>query len=213
MAHELTETLESARGGWLRQWDRYAKLPEELLQVRHVALSGDGEPTLADNFVEAIRTVNQVRAENQYFKIVLLTNSTALDQPRVQEGLKLLWPDDEVWAKLDGGTQKYLHRVNGPGASLEKILNNILMIGRTRSVVIQSLFPAINGVGPSVLEIKAYAQRLKELKEAGANIALAQIYSATRPMARLGCTHLPLKKLSQIAQTVRQIAGLRAEVF
>jgi hypothetical protein len=131
----------------------------------------------------------------------------------VQEGLNLLWPDDEVWAKLDGGTQKYLHKINGPGASLDKILNNILMLGRKRTVVIQSLFPMINGEAPSVQEIKAYAQRLKELKDAGANIALAQIYSATRPMARLGCTHLPLKKLSQIAQTVRQIAGLPAEVF
>jgi len=32
-------------------------------------------------------------------------------------------------------------------------------------------------------------------------------------MARTGCSHLPLKELSQIAKTVRQVAGLRAEVF
>jgi hypothetical protein len=54
---------------------------------------------------------------------------------------------------------------------------------------------------------------LKELKEAGAEIPLVQIYSAKRPMARTGCSHLPLKSLSQIAKTVRQEAGLRAEVF
>jgi hypothetical protein len=40
-----------------------------------------------------------------------------------------------------------------------------------------------------------------------------QIYSATRPTPNSGCGHLPLKTLSRIAQTVRQIAGLKAEVF
>jgi hypothetical protein len=49
--------------------------------------------------------------------------------------------------------------------------------------VIQSLFPAIHGVEPSPTEIAEYVQRLKELKEAGAQIALVQIYSATlRPI-------------------------------
>jgi len=38
-------------------------------------------------------------------------------------------------------------------------------------------------------------------------------YSATRPMAKSGCGHLPLKTLSRIAQTVRHTAMLPAEVF
>lgn len=213
LALELRETLELARGGWLRQWPRYAKLPAELLEVRHVALSGDGEPTLSPNFAEAVAAVTRVRAESGFFKIVLITNSTALDQPQVQQGLNLLRREDEVWAKLDGGTRDYLNRVNGPTVALEKILNNILLVGRQRPVIIQSLFPAINGQEPPAEEIDAYAQRLKELKLAGAEISLVQIYSATRPMAAVGCTHLPLKRLSEIAQTVRRIASLRAEVF
>ena len=62
-------------------------------------------------------------------------------------------------------------------------------------------------------EIEAYALRLRALREAGAMIPLVQIYSATRPMARPRCGHLPLRRLTQIAQTVRQVAGLNAEVF
>ena len=54
---------------------------------------------------------------------------------------------------------------------------------------------------------------MPSLKSAGAEIPLVQIYSANRPIARSGCGHLPLKTLSQIAQTVRHVAGLRAEVF
>lgn len=210
---ELRETLELARGRWLRQWPRYARLPEELLEVRHVALSGDGEPTLSPDFVGAVETVAGLRAREEFFKIVLVTNSTALDRPEVQVGLRLLTRQDEIWAKLDGGTQAYVNKLNGAAMPLEKILNNILLVGRQRPIVIQSLFPAINGAPPPASEIEEYARRLQELKESGAQISLVQIYSATRPMARMGCGHLPLKKLSEIARTVRQVAGLRAEVF
>jgi wyosine [tRNA(Phe)-imidazoG37] synthetase (radical SAM superfamily) len=210
---ELEQTLRMADAGWLRHLPRYASLPEDLLRVRHVTLSGDGEPTLAEQFADVVRAVAHVRAIERFFKIVLVTNSTALDSPRVLDGLRSFTREDEVWAKLDGGTDGYIRKVNGSAMPLEKILGNILMLARRRPVVIQSLFPAIDGEAPSDFEIEEYAQRLKELKEQGAEISLVQIYSATRPMARAGCSHLPLKTLSGIAQKVRRIAGLRAEVF
>jgi hypothetical protein len=80
-------------------------------------------------------------------------------------------------------------------------------------VIIQSLFPAINGEGPSRSEIEAYTGRLKDLKDAGAKISLVQIYSATRPTPHSECGHLPLRVLSMIAERVREVAGLKAEVF
>ena len=63
------------------------------------------------------------------------------------------------------------------------------------------------------MEIEEYVRRLNELKVAGAQIALVQIYSATRPTPSSACGHLPLKVLSGIAQAVRQGTGLKAEVF
>jgi wyosine [tRNA(Phe)-imidazoG37] synthetase (radical SAM superfamily) len=215
MAAELRGTYSLAASGSLRQRPRYAKLPAELLQVRHVAVSGDGEPTLSNYFCGALQSIVHLRAAGAlpFFKIVVITNSTALDRPEVQEGLRLLTGTDEIWAKLDGGTQEYVSRVNGAAIPLEKIMDNILLLARWRPVIIQSLFPAINGQPPPAREIRQYAQRLKELKQAGAEIPLVQVYSATRPMARTGCSHLPLKDLSQIAKTVRRVAGLRAEVF
>jgi wyosine [tRNA(Phe)-imidazoG37] synthetase (radical SAM superfamily) len=213
LSAELDQTLRMVEAGWLRHLPRYANLPEEMLQVRHVTLSGDGEPTSAEKFVEAVGAVAHVRARGRFFKIVLVTNSTGLDSPRVHDGLKFFTSEDEVGTKLDGGTDAYIRRVNGSMTPLEKILSNILLIGRQRPVVIQSLFPAINGEPPSDFEIDEYAQRLKELKEKGAQISQVQIYSATRPMALAGCTHLPLRTLSRIAQTVRKVSGLKAEVF
>lgn len=215
MAAELSQTLRFARAGGLSQLPRYARLPEDLLEVRHVALSGDGEPTLADNFVEAVEAVVHLRALGEVppFGIVLVTNSTALDQPQVRQGLDYLTQHDEVWAKLDAGTQEYLEQVNGAHVSIERITNNILELAQERPVTIQSLFPSMDGFEPPADEIEHYARRLLWLKQNGAKIPLVQIYSATRPMARSGCGHLPLRTLSRIAETVRRIAGLRAEVF
>jgi wyosine [tRNA(Phe)-imidazoG37] synthetase (radical SAM superfamily) len=215
MAAELKKTLAFVRAGRLRERPWYRTLPDELLQLRHVALSGDGEPTLSPKFGEALQAVVHVRALSglPFFKLVLLTNATGLDLSQVQHGLKHLTRSDEVWAKLDGGTQAYVNKVNRPGVPLEKILSNILLLARQRPVVIQSLFPAINGEEPPLEEIEAYAHRLLELKNAGAQIALVQIYSATRPSPNSQSGHLPLKALSRIAQTVRQTSGLPAEVF
>ncbi len=215
MAAELKKTLAFVRSGRLRERPWYRALPDELLQLRHVALSGDGEPTLSPHFGEALQAVMHVRAVSgmPFFKLVLLTNATGLDQPQVLHGLKHLTRSDEVWAKLDGGTQAYLNKVNRASVPVEKILSNILLLGRQRPVVIQSLFPAINGEEPPLEEIEQYARRLLELKKAGAQISLVQIYSATRPSPNSESGHLPLKVLSRIAHTVRQTTGLAAEVF
>jgi len=213
MAAELRRTIAFIQQGRLRELPAYRALPDELLQLRHVALSGDGEPTLAPNFIEAVQAVVQVRALGGFFKIVLITNGTGLDQPPVLRGLEYLTKSDEIWIKLECGTQAFMDKVNRPDVPLEKILSNILLVARQRPVVIQSLFPAIYGDEPPFEEIREYALRLKELKDSGAQISLVQIYSAARPGVHAEWGHLPLRVLSQVAQTVRQVAGLRAEVF
>jgi len=214
MAGELQNTLEQVLSGSIQNFSLFKNAPPELLELRHVALSGDGEPTLCPNFTEAVQKVTHVRARSpSFFKIVLITNATGLDLPEVQRGLKYFTHDDEIWAKLDAGTQDYYSKVNRTDVPLEKVLANILFQARRRPVVIQSLFPLLEGQGPSSEEIVQYAQRLKELKDAGAEIPLVQIYSATRPAPRSECGHLPLKTLSRIAQIVRQTSGLNTEIF
>jgi wyosine [tRNA(Phe)-imidazoG37] synthetase (radical SAM superfamily) len=215
MAAELQRTLAVIQSGRIRSLPCFAQAPRELLELRHVALSGDGEPTLCPNFAEAVQAVVHLRALGSFpfFKMVLITNATGLELPGVQEGLKFFTKQDEVWAKLDAGTQEYMNRVNRPGVALERVLANILTLARQRPVVIQSLFPAIQGEEPPDTEVDAYAQRLQELKLAGAQISSVQIYSAGRPSANAACGHLPLKSLSRIAHHVKKVTGLPVEVF
>lgn len=215
MVRELEQTLALALENRLATLPGFHTLPPELLQLRHVALSGDGEPTLCPNFPDAIRAVAHLRALGKFpfFKLVLITNATGLDTPPVKAGLQLFTPKDEVWLKLEAGTRAYYERINRPTVPLEQVLENILVVARQRPVVIQSLFPRFHNEEPPEEEIEEFVTRLRELKEAGARISLVQIYSAMRATIHPECGHLSLRSLSRIAQAVRAGTDLPVEVF
>jgi wyosine [tRNA(Phe)-imidazoG37] synthetase (radical SAM superfamily) len=215
MAEELQHLLGLAHEGRLHELEWFRHLPAELLQLKEVALSGDGEPTLCVNFDKVVRTVLRLRAHSgfPFFKIVVITNTAGVDFPEVARGLKLLHKEDEIWAKLDAGTQEYMDKINRPDIPLWRVLANILALGKQRPIIIQSLFPLVNGEKPPRHEIEQYVLRLKELKAGGAQIKLVQVYSAHRPPNQRNCEHVPLKTLSLIARRVREVAGLKAEVF
>jgi len=215
MRVELDQMLDMAMTGRLRELPPFQGTPAELLELKEVALSGDGEPTLCPNFREVIEGVAHVRAGARwpFFKIVLITNATGLNLPRVRAGIEILTSNDEIWVKLDAGTQLGMDLVNRADARIETVMENILSLGRERPIVIQSLFPLLRRTEPSVEEIDAYVARLRDLRDGGAKIDYVQIYSAHRPAIHQECGHLPLRSLSAIAKRVREEAGLRAEVF
>ncbi len=215
MGAELQTVLDLAFQRRMREFPAFKNTPDELLELKEVALSGNGEPTLCPNFAEVVHEVVHLRSQGRFpfFKLVLITNASGLDVPEVREGLQVFTGQDEIWAKLDGGSQAYLNRVNRSAITLPHLLRNILLVARERPVVIQSLFPSIEGAEPLAGEIEAYVQRLRELLVEGAQISLVQVYSAHRPPHGAACGHLPLKRLSQIAQQIREATGLRAEVF
>lgn len=214
MFDELQKTLRLVNTGALRELG-CQDAPPELLALKEVALSGDGEPTLCPNFSGVVDVVVNLRELEifPHFKIVLITNSSGLHTHEVRSGLARLLPRDEVWAKLDAGTQEYMDLVNQSEVDLEFILSNILDLAKRRPVIIQSLFAEVNGSPPPQDEIEQYASRLLHLRQAGAEIPLVQIYSAHRPAVKGDVAHLPLRTLSAIAKRVREVSGLRTEVF
>ena len=71
---------------------------------------------------------------------MLITNATGLDRLEVRAGLACFSARDEVWAKLDAGTQAGMDRINRGALPIERVLVNIRELARERPVVIQSLF-------------------------------------------------------------------------
>lgn len=215
MAVELERTLGGFLHGQLRRRPLFRGLPDQMIESASVLLSGDGEPTLAPEFLKAVQTVVHMRALGKFpfFKIVLLTNAKEIGTPEVQQGIKALTRSDEIWVKFDAGTQNCLNRITRTDTPIETICQNTLALARERPIVIQSMFPALAGREPSIEEIEQYAQRLGELRMAGAQIEMVQVCSATPLSRTCDCSHLPLKLLSKIARTVTARTGLKAEVF
>jgi len=211
---ELEETLTAFGDGRLRDQPWCRKLTGGLLKLQHVALTGDNEPTLSPNFPVLVKAMAHFRASGRFpfFKLMLSTSASWLDNQEVQPAISFLTRSDEIWIKLNAGTQYYLNLVERLSTPLENILENILYLARQRPVIVQSMFPEIQGEEPPLEEIMYYVRRLKELKDRGAQISLVQVYSAHQPMSS-GFGHLSLKTLSFIAHSVRTLAGLKAEIF
>ena len=215
LSTELESMLHEIHDGVLQQRTPLADLPPDLLQLRHVMLTGHPEPTLSPQFRQAVETVVHVRAVAgvPFFKIVLLTDASHLGVPEVLEGIRLFTRQDEIWIRLAIANQPGVSPLNETAARLEKSSADVLQLARQREVVIQSLFPQIAGKCPEPGEIEAYAMRLRELKNAGARISSVQVYSASPSPHRPQMNHLPLSVLSEIARTVRRVTGLPTEVF
>jgi len=210
---ELTQLLTLAQTRRFHTLPPFSNVPPDLLELKEVALSGDGEPSQAANFDAIVAEVLKIRRLLGPFKVVLITNGTGLHRPSVRRGIDLFAENDEIWIKLDAGTDAYMQRINGTDVPVESIVENIIAVGRERPVIIQSLFCLLNNEPPAEAEIDAYIQRLRTIKESGAQVSLVQVYSLMRPPARPGCKHLPLATLSRIARRVRTETGLRSEVF
>ena len=215
LARELQQTLESIRSGEMSRLPAYRRYPPDCLTWSQVLLSGEGEPTLCPNFNEVVETVIHVRARGRhpFFKVVLETNGTGLNRPEVQQGLEHFTLADEIWMKLDAGTEERFQFMSGTDRPLTGLLDRILAVARRRPVVIQSLFSCVGGIPPGRCEISAYLRCLSHLRDQGASIQRVQICSVMHTSGDSVCSHLSLGSLSDIARRVRREVGVDSRVF
>jgi len=204
---ELRAMLEEAKSGALLDRPEFRDLSQGLRTVRDITFAGDGEPPSYPNFSEVVRETLRLRDETGFsgLKVVLLTNATLLDRPRVREALRLL--DDahgELWLKLDAGTEEMYRRIDRSTIPFAHVLRNILETARSRSVVLQSLFMKVAGAGPSSEEIGAYCDRVREVLQGGGRIHLIQVYTVARPPAEAEVTPLSDAQVDTLAAEVRR---------
>jgi wyosine [tRNA(Phe)-imidazoG37] synthetase (radical SAM superfamily) len=207
---ELDDLLERVAGGVL--WDSapFDRVQPGLRRVADIAFAGDGEPTTPPEFPEAARAVRAARDRRGLsVPLRLLTNATLFQKERVREALADF---DELWCKLDAGSEAYFHLVDGTRLPLQRILDNLLLVARARPIVVQSLFLTFGGRGPDAAEIAAYSDRLRALLGAGGRIDRVQVYTVARRPADPRVGALGVGELEAIADRVRAL-GLPAEVY
>ncbi len=214
---ELTALIRFVKEGGLSKEPRFEGLPRWLTtDIRDIAFSGDGEPTMIHHFAECVQTVAEVRQAEGLAttKLVLITDAAGLDKADVKRGLEILDANHgEIWGKLDAGTEPYFRLVNRTTIRFERILQNLLETARVRPIVIQSLLLKVHGEPMSVEELSAYCDRLNELVRGGARIKEVHAYTVARPTPEVFATKLSRAELEAMAETIRQRTGLPVSTF
>jgi len=209
LTDELEELLQRAAGD-LWTTPPFDTVAPELRRVADVAFAGDGEPTTPAAFPAAARAAREARDRlAPGVPLRLLTNATLLHKDRVRAALAEF---DELWCKLDAGTEAHFHVVDGTRLPFQRILENLLLVARERPIVIQSLFLTLDGVGPGDAEIAAWADRLREIVSQGGRIDHVQVYTVARAPSDPRCGPLDPARLEAIAAAAR-VVGLAAAVY
>jgi wyosine [tRNA(Phe)-imidazoG37] synthetase (radical SAM superfamily) len=217
MRDELKAMIHFVRDGGLAREPKFDELPSFITRnVKDIAFSGDGEPTLIHNFAECVQVVAEVKQVEGLAKtrIVLVTDAAGLDKIDVKRGLEIMdTHNGEVWGKLDAGTETYFHRVNRTTVQFERILNNLAETARVRPIVIQSLFFKICGEAMPAEERIAYCDRLNEIVRGGGQIREVHAYTVARPTPEPFATKLSPEELRHLTETIRQRTGLAVFAF
>jgi len=214
---ELRAMIHFVRDGGLAKEPRFNELPSFITRnIKDIAFSGDGEPTMIHNFAECAQAVAEVkRAERlDRTRIVLITDAAGLDKADVKRGLEIMDASHgEVWGKLDAGTEACFKLVNRTSVRFDRILRNLLETARLRPIVIQSLLMKLDGEPMSKQELEAYCDRLKEIVGGGGRIKEVHLYTVARPVPGPNVSRLSKEELERLAETVRKRTGLNVFTF
>lgn len=209
---ELATFLEDALYGdfMLRQ------VPPESRDLMDVAFSGNGEPTSAAEFHQAILRVGEVLRRfglDGKLPLRLITNGSMLHRPAVREGIRALGElGGEVWFKVDRATAADVVAINGVPLDTEKLARNLEHCAALASTWVQTCWFALDGRAPDAAARDAYCALLKPLAP---RLAGVHLYGLARPSlqpAALRLMRLAASELEGFAAEVTKKTGIRVMV-
>ncbi len=213
---ELEDIISFAQEGRLALEPKFDEVPRLAQEVKDIAFSGDGEPTMIGKFAECVEAVVEVKQKAGLgaAKIVLITDAAGLDKENVKQGLKIMDAHNgEIWGKLDAGTEDYYKLVNRSHVQFERILSNLKETAKARPIIIQSLLLKMHGQAMSTEELTAYCSRLSDITGAGGQIKEVHLYTIARPTPEAYATKIEVEKLEAISEKVRACTGLKVKAF
>jgi len=212
LERELTAFLEDALHGdfMVRQ------VPADAQRLEDVAFSGNGEPTSAAEFPEAVL---RVRSVLQRYGLVgklpvrLITNGSMLHRPGVQEGIRVLGElGGEVWFKVDRASAAEVAAINGVPLEAEKVRRNLTQCAGLAPTWVQTCWFALDGQAPDAAARDAYCALLEPL---AASLAGVHLYGLARPSLQPAAprlTRLAANELETFAAEIRKKTGIRVVV-
>ena len=191
-------------------------VPADSRCLMDVAFSGNGEPTSAAEFDEAVvRVGNVLRRFGLAGKLPLrlITNGSMLHRSAVQRGIRVLGElGGEVWFKIDRATAADVAAINGVPLEGDKIARNLERCVALATTWVQTCWFALDGQAPDAAAREAYCVLLRPL---AAGLAGVHLYGLARPSLqpaapRLG--RLAVAELEGFADEITKKTGIRVVV-
>ena len=194
------------------------RVPEGARRLNDIALSGNGEPTSAKAFPQVIELIGRVMADFDLvgkIKLVLITNGSLADRPRVQDGLrKMAALNGEVWFKFDSATTAGMRSINQTRISPDKQFERLAMAARLCPTWLQTCVFALDGAPPSDAEQAAYLAAAARIRQQSIPVQGVLLYGLARPSMQPQASRLsalPGEWLEAFAEKIRA-AGLQVKV-
>lgn len=208
---ELTAFLEDAvQGDFLQR-----AVPEGARRLMDVAFSGNGEPTSAAEFAEAVDLVCAVLQEKglrSALKLRLITNGSLLHRPAVQRGIAAIGKvDGEVWFKVDRVGVAATEVVNAIAVQPEVVLRNLQTCADLAPTWVQTCWFALDGQAPDAAAEAAYCALLAQIR----GLAGVHLYGLARPSMQPAAPRLSRMSdaaLQAFAETIQKTTGLTVHV-
>ncbi len=160
------------------------EIPEELRVIRDIAISGNGEPTTANEFHQVVNLIELVLKEYGLLgdiKCVLISNGSMVNKDHVQRGLrKLAKINGEMWFKIDSATPTGIARINNARGSSVSMLRRLKIAAEICPTWIQSCFFAYKNKPPAESELKAYLKLLEAVEQKNIPIKGILLYGVAR---------------------------------
>jgi len=186
--------------------EHFPSIEEKNRELRDIALSGDGEPTLYPHFAELCERLNK---NSEIPKLVLITNAMHLEKIRDFKG--------EIWGKLDAGTDEWLNFINRPQKkiSIEFIENNLKLAVSKFPLRIQTMLCEVKGKSPNETEVESYAGIVQRIYRTNPeNLLSVQLYSVVRQTAENSVKPLSREFLENVKKKVEEKnSNLTVEIF
>jgi wyosine [tRNA(Phe)-imidazoG37] synthetase (radical SAM superfamily) len=161
------------------------RVPEGARRLNDIALSGNGEPTSAKAFPQVVELIGRVMADfglAETIKLVLITNGSLIDRPRVRDGLvKMAALNGEVWFKFDSATASGMRAINQTRIAPDKQFERLGMAARLCPTWLQTCMFALDDAPPSTSEQAAYLAAIERIRQQQIPVRGVLLYGLARP--------------------------------
>lgn len=189
------------------------RVPPEARRINDIALSGNGEPTSAAEFVQVIELIGKLMRElalPEEIKVVLITNGSQLHRDNVQQGLRRMAQlNGEVWFKLDRASEQGMARINDTHTAIDKVRANLTAaIACCPNTWLQTCWFALDGNAPDKQDEDDYLQFLDTLLQQNIKPQGVLLYGIARASMQPEASRLsalPLEQIEGFAQRIREL--------